>query len=53
MRDQWGRAITYVRVSVTDRCNLRCQYCMPQEGVPFLPHEAILRFEEIVQAVQA
>lgn len=53
MRDQWGRAITYVRVSVTDRCNLRCQYCMPQEGVPFLPHEAILRFEEIAQVVRA
>ena len=41
MIDRLGRNITYVRVSVTDRCNLRCRYCMPETGVPFLPHEEI------------
>jgi cyclic pyranopterin phosphate synthase len=34
LADQYGRKINYLRVSVTDRCNLRCRYCMPQEGVP-------------------
>lgn len=47
MNDQYGRRIDYMRVSVTDRCNLRCVYCMPGEGVSFLPHEDILSFEEI------
>ena len=47
MKDQYGRQIDYMRVSVTDRCNLRCVYCMPKEGVSFLPHEKILSFEEI------
>ena len=40
MNDQYGRRIDYMRVSVTDRCNLRCVYCMPGEGFSFLPHEA-------------
>ena len=53
MHDRLGREITYVRVSVTDRCNLRCQYCMPAAGVPFVPHARILRFEEITAAVAA
>lgn len=53
MIDRLGRTITYVRVSVTDRCNLRCRYCMPEAGVPFLPHEEILRFEEIAAVVRA
>lgn len=53
MIDRQGRQITYVRVSVTDRCNLRCQYCMPESGVQFLPHEEILRFEEMIQVVHA
>lgn len=52
MIDRLGRNITYVRVSVTDRCNLRCRYCMPETGVPFLPHEEILRFEEITEVVR-
>lgn len=52
MLDRLGRNITYVRVSVTDRCNLRCRYCMPEDGVPFLPHDGILRFEEITEAVR-
>lgn len=49
MIDPFGRTIEYLRISVTDKCNFRCYYCMPAEGVPFLPHTAILRFEEIVE----
>ena len=41
-RDQFGRAIQYLRISVTDRCNFRCLYCMPSEGLPWLPREEIL-----------
>ena len=52
MIDPFGRAITYLRVSVTDRCNLRCEYCMPPEGVALLRHEDILRFEEIRELVR-
>jgi GTP 3',8-cyclase len=51
--DQFGRQITYLRVSVTDRCNLRCVYCMPPEGVVWQPHEQIMRFEEIETVVIA
>ena len=47
MQDQFGRKIEYIRVSVTDRCNLRCIYCMPPEGVPAVPHSEILTFDEI------
>ncbi|HVP43634.1 MAG TPA: GTP 3',8-cyclase MoaA [Terriglobales bacterium] len=47
MTDLQGRLINYLRLSVTDRCNLRCRYCMPAEGVPWIPHEDILRFEEL------
>lgn len=53
MTDQMGRAIEYVRVSVTDRCNLRCQYCMPAQGAPALKRADILRFEEIAAVVRA
>ena len=49
MRDPFGREISYLRISVTDRCNLRCRYCMPAEGVKPLAHEDILRFEQIVE----
>jgi cyclic pyranopterin phosphate synthase len=49
--DRHGRTIDYLRVSVTDRCNLRCLYCMPEEGVPWKPHEAILTIEEIAHFV--
>jgi cyclic pyranopterin phosphate synthase len=52
MKDSFGRAIEYLRVSVTDRCNLRCRYCMPQEGVTFVPHEKILSYEEIAEVVR-
>ncbi len=51
-RDSFERPIEYLRVSVTDRCNFRCVYCMPEEGVPFIPHEQILRYEEIVHIVR-
>jgi cyclic pyranopterin phosphate synthase len=50
--DRFGRPHTDLRVSVTDRCNLRCFYCKPPDGVPFRPHEAILRFEEIERLVR-
>ena len=45
--DRFGRKHTYLRISVTERCNLRCTYCMPAEGVDLTPREAILTFEEI------
>jgi cyclic pyranopterin phosphate synthase len=51
MRDSFGREIAYLRISVTDKCNLRCVYCMPAEGVPFVPHSQILRHEEIAEIV--
>jgi GTP 3',8-cyclase len=51
LRDGHGRLIGDLRVSVTDRCNFRCQYCMPAEGLPWLEREAILTFEEIAQLV--
>ncbi len=47
--DSFNRPIEYLRISVTDRCNLRCVYCMPEEGVPQLSHEDILRYEEIAR----
>jgi cyclic pyranopterin phosphate synthase len=50
--DSHGRVHTDLRVSVTDRCNIRCQYCMPAEGVVFKPHDAILTFEEIERVVR-
>jgi GTP 3',8-cyclase len=45
--DRYERRIDYLRLSVTDRCNLRCRYCMPAAGVPWLRHDDILRYEEI------
>jgi len=50
--DRYQRPITYLRVSVTDRCNLRCVYCMPAEGIRLRQHEEILRYEEIVRVVR-
>lgn len=52
MRDQFGREIHYLRVSVTDRCNLRCVYCMPPEGVKWIPHEQILSLEELLRLIR-
>ncbi len=51
--DSFGRSINYLRISVTDRCNLRCIYCMPPEGVPQISHSEILSYEEIQTVVQA
>jgi GTP 3',8-cyclase len=51
--DSWGREITYLRISVTDRCNLRCVYCMPPEGIQWKPREEILSFAEITRIVTA
>ena len=52
MKDSHGRTIDYLRISLTDRCNFRCIYCMPEDGVQSLAHEDILRIEEIEQAVR-
>lgn len=52
MKDSYGRAIDYLRISLTDRCNFRCIYCMPEEGVKQIGHGDILRIEEIAQAVR-
>src|SRR5881409_2590301 len=49
--DALGRPLRSLRISVTDRCNLRCQYCMPEKEYVWLPREAILRFEEIAALV--
>jgi GTP 3',8-cyclase len=50
--DQFGRRIEYLRISVTDRCNFRCAYCMPLEGLPWLPRAEILSYEEITEVVR-
>ena len=52
MLDQYGRKIDYLRISITDRCNLRCIYCMPENGIFPIEHEHILRFEEITRLVR-
>ncbi|MDD3336577.1 MAG: GTP 3',8-cyclase MoaA [Eubacteriales bacterium] len=49
MKDRYGRVIDYLRISVTDRCDLRCVYCMPEEGVPAVKHSEVLRYEEILR----
>jgi cyclic pyranopterin phosphate synthase len=46
--DLKGRVIDYARISVTDRCNFRCMYCMPEEGVPNISHDGIMRYEEVL-----
>lgn len=53
LADQFNRPITYLRVSVTDKCNLRCVYCMPDRGLQWLPRADILSYEEITQLVRA
>ena len=49
MIDSYGRNIDYIRISITDRCNLRCVYCMPEEGVESVAHNDILKFDEILR----
>ena len=51
LTDSWGREIRSLRVSVTDKCNFRCKYCMPAEGLEWLPRDEILSFEEIQRLV--
>ncbi len=51
MKDQFGREIDYIRISVTDRCNLRCKYCIPECGVKSVGYDNILRFDEIIKIV--
>ena len=51
MKDQYGREIDYIRISVTDRCNLRCKYCIPECGIASVGHENILNFDEITRIV--
>ncbi|MFW6289380.1 MAG: GTP 3',8-cyclase MoaA [Mariniphaga sp.] len=53
MYDRYNRHISYLRVSVTDRCNLRCTYCMPEEGIHLIHKKDILSFEEITRVVKA
>jgi cyclic pyranopterin phosphate synthase len=50
--DSWGREIRSLRISVTDKCNFRCRYCMPAEGLEWLPREEVLSFEEIARLVR-
>jgi cyclic pyranopterin phosphate synthase len=50
--DQYGRSIQYLRISVTDRCNFRCMYCMPMEGLQWLPRQDLLTYEEITEVVR-
>ena len=50
--DQYNRQLNYLRVSITDRCNLKCMYCVPQDLIPRLDHEEILRYEEILQVIR-
>ncbi len=53
MKDQYGREINYLRLSVTDKCNLRCRYCMPEDGVCKQAHDQMLSEDEMIQAVEA
>lgn len=52
MIDQFGRRVEYLRISVTDKCNLRCVYCMPLHGMPWMRHDELLTYEEIQQIVR-
>lgn len=53
MRDSYSREINYLRLSITDRCNFRCKYCMPEQGITKIPHDKIISYEHIVRLVQA
>lgn len=53
MKDSFGREINYLRISLTDRCNLRCKYCMPEDGIEKFCHEEILTLEEIYQITKS
>src|SRR6476620_4254531 len=51
LADVYGRVATDLRVSLTDRCNLRCSYCMPAEGLDWLPHDGVLTDDEVVRLI--
>ncbi len=53
MKDSFGREINYLRVSLTDRCNLRCEYCMPEKGIDKLRHEDIMTLEDTYELIKA
>jgi cyclic pyranopterin phosphate synthase len=53
MKDSFGREINYLRISLTDRCNLRCKYCMPEDGVSKFSHDEILTLEELYEIIKA
>ena len=53
MKDQYQRVVDYIRISVTDRCNYRCQYCMPREGVEPMPHSEVMTYDEILRVAKA
>ena len=50
--DQYGRLVSYLRLSITDRCNLRCFYCRGEHKLDLLPHKDILRYEEMLQLIE-
>ena len=52
MYDPFNRSINYLRVSITDRCNLRCVYCMPEEGIQLMDHREIISYEEILEVIR-
>ena len=52
MIDGYGRSINYLRLAVTDRCNLRCHYCMPEEGINYIPRKELLSYEEMLRLVK-
>ncbi|WP_415237889.1 radical SAM protein, partial [Seleniivibrio woodruffii] len=53
IKDKFGREIRYLRISITDRCNFRCKYCMPIHDFNVIPHPDILSYEEMMLAVEA
>lgn len=52
LKDRYGRILRYVRISITDRCNFRCRYCMPPEGIELYPHDQIMSYEDIFYLVE-
>ncbi|MBU4320733.1 MAG: radical SAM protein, partial [Nitrospinae bacterium] len=52
LRDKFNRTIDYMRISITDRCNLRCVYCMPSDGLRLIEHKEILSYEEILRIIR-
>ena len=53
MIDSYGRKIDYIRFSITDKCNYRCKYCMPEDGVLDIGHQSVLRYEELLAVAKS